>query len=462
MIFGQVITGILALSPFFLSPPCAFAAPPAESLQGRPVPLRGINSIGVVLQQFDYSCAAASLATILLYGFNDLRASERLVLDTALEELPTLDREQRRKSGLTVLDIEGAAKRLGYLAKSVWMPANSIDRLTRPVIVFMRLEEQPHFAVLKGVRGGNVYLADPSLGNITIPLNRFLEFWAGTKHEGIVIAIEGIDRGWLRRSTLLLDVDPLVESKARPQHISVMGMALQNRASVLDKGEILYEMSSAYSRIRGMSASELASGSHVFGLLLGARVGLGNGLEIAASLPGKITRIKSISRTGNEYEDTTERSLNGLAVEAAVAIAEESEYLPSLIVYGHGLIPASDSRAIVGAGFTLSKYVSGFVAYINIDVSRFATKATAVQWYSNSVTLGAYIPLGASSILRVSITQESSTKTQVESLPGNRSRVAHMDFGVGFRLSKDWTVEPSAGVGSDRSKSVGLSFGRAF
>ena len=46
-----------------------------------------------------------------------------------------------------------------------------------------------HFAVLKGVRGDRVYLADPSRGNIRMPAYRFLEAWmrGGT---GIIFVVE--------------------------------------------------------------------------------------------------------------------------------------------------------------------------------------------------------------------------------------------------------------------------------
>jgi predicted double-glycine peptidase len=34
-----------------------------------------------------------------------------------------------------------------------------------------------HFVVLRGVRGGLVFLADPAMGNITFPVDEFITLW---------------------------------------------------------------------------------------------------------------------------------------------------------------------------------------------------------------------------------------------------------------------------------------------
>ena len=59
--------------------------------------------------------------------------------------------------------------------------------------MFIRPHGYRHFAVFKGVRGDRVYLADPSLGNVRMPLYRFLDMWANEAGQGVIFAVEKSD-----------------------------------------------------------------------------------------------------------------------------------------------------------------------------------------------------------------------------------------------------------------------------
>jgi predicted double-glycine peptidase len=58
------------------------------------------------------------------------------------------------------------------------------------VIVYIQPRGYKHFAVLRGIEGDRVYLADPSLGNIRMPLYSFLESWRDGSGTGIIFAVE--------------------------------------------------------------------------------------------------------------------------------------------------------------------------------------------------------------------------------------------------------------------------------
>jgi len=45
-------------------------------------------------------------------------------------------------------------------------------------------------AVLRGVKGGRVYLADPARGNIRMPLYAFVETWRQADGRGIIFVVE--------------------------------------------------------------------------------------------------------------------------------------------------------------------------------------------------------------------------------------------------------------------------------
>jgi len=71
--------------------------------------------------------------------------------------------------------------------------------------VFIRPGGYDHFAVLKGVRGDRVYLADPSLGNVRMPMYRFRAMWADGSGRGVVFAVEPKDGVWPESSVLRPD-----------------------------------------------------------------------------------------------------------------------------------------------------------------------------------------------------------------------------------------------------------------
>ena len=66
-----------------------------------------------------------------------------------------------------------------------------------------------HFAVLRGVRGDRVYLADPSRGNIRMPMYRFQNSWLQDGGKGIILVVEPDTGPPDRDMPLVLDVEGL-------------------------------------------------------------------------------------------------------------------------------------------------------------------------------------------------------------------------------------------------------------
>lgn len=132
----------------------------------------------VVIQQFDYSCGAGALATIMRYYFGD-NVNEEFILLSILSPMSQEEITDREKNGLSLLDLKLCAERMGYQATGVRLNYGSLPKLKGPVIIHLEREDYSHFAVLKGVRGDRVYLADPSRGNIRISIDRFAKEWSG-------------------------------------------------------------------------------------------------------------------------------------------------------------------------------------------------------------------------------------------------------------------------------------------
>lgn len=165
-----------------------FANDRTERASARLKTVRDFRDDNLIRQQFDYSCGAAALATLLRFGHGD-RVTERQIVADLFAGLAQGDAATREKDGFSLFDLQQVAQRRGYKAEGFRIEPQYLGQLNGPVIVFLETMGYKHFAVLKGVRGDRVYLADPSRGNIRMPAYRFLEAWmrGGT---GIIFVVE--------------------------------------------------------------------------------------------------------------------------------------------------------------------------------------------------------------------------------------------------------------------------------
>jgi uncharacterized protein len=157
--------------------------------------LKERRDAGVVKQGYDYSCGAASLATLLAYGLND-PVGEDEILRALLTSLSPDQLTALQQNGLSLFDLQQLAQARGHKAQGFRIQGRQLANLSFPVIVFVKPHGYRHFVVFKGLRGGHVYLADPSLGNVRMPLYRFLEMWADASGRGVIFAVERGDGAW--------------------------------------------------------------------------------------------------------------------------------------------------------------------------------------------------------------------------------------------------------------------------
>lgn len=170
--------------------------------------LKDLREQNLVTQRFDFSCGAAALATILRYGFDD-PVTERDVLEDLFELLTDEEQPVVRAEGFSLLHLQRVAQARGYRAQGFRLAPGQLPLLGGPVIVFIEPRGYRHFAVLRGVRGDRVYLADPSRGNIRMPAYTFLESWLQEDGNGIIFVVE--PTGGLPGTTMplaLADITP--------------------------------------------------------------------------------------------------------------------------------------------------------------------------------------------------------------------------------------------------------------
>jgi len=180
--------------------------------------VRAQRDAGVVKQRYDYSCGSAALATLLSYGLND-PVSEQPLLEALLAPLGPAQIVALQQNGLSLLNLQQLAQRRGHKAQGFRVHGAQLAKLMRPVIVFIKPRGYQHFAVWRGQRGDRVYLADPSLGNVSVPLYRFIDMWADETGHGVILAVERASGEWPERYALQLPAargsEPLEALSAR-------------------------------------------------------------------------------------------------------------------------------------------------------------------------------------------------------------------------------------------------------
>lgn len=135
----------------------------------------------VVMQEFDYSCGAAAVATILGKFYNE-PVTERIVLDT-LDKTTTA----------TFADLATVLPKFGFKGVGFSVDYQQLAKLKVPVIVAVRFDaDNDHFSVLRGIDTDTAWLADPSTGNMLLPLDRFLRAWESRNdpaHRGKILIV---------------------------------------------------------------------------------------------------------------------------------------------------------------------------------------------------------------------------------------------------------------------------------
>src|SRR3990172_5397327 len=76
---------------------------------------KDLRDKNIVKQKLDYSCGAASLATLLAFYFGQ-QTSEQEIMDTILKDRSEEEKTIIRENGFSLLDLKMAAEALGYKA----------------------------------------------------------------------------------------------------------------------------------------------------------------------------------------------------------------------------------------------------------------------------------------------------------------------------------------------------------
>ncbi len=128
----------------------------------------------IVHQAFDYSCGSAALTTVLVYHLG-LPVTEKDAMEGMLEH-GEKDKIIARR-GFSLLDMKRYVATLGSDSGGFRADIDDLAKLEQPAIVPIDYAGFKHFVVVKGIKDGRVYIADPSAGNIAFSVSEFKTLW---------------------------------------------------------------------------------------------------------------------------------------------------------------------------------------------------------------------------------------------------------------------------------------------
>jgi predicted double-glycine peptidase len=174
-----------------LSGPVLALTGAAEAVEGRDVrPVRSLLEIRrekVVVQDWDLSCGAAVLATLLTYQHGDPVPEKEIAKGLIHRQEYLADPSRVQKGGgFSLLDLQRYVDQRGY--EGIGYGQLSLQDLIEfaPLIVPISSNGYDHFVVFRGVWGNRVLLADPAWGNRTMPVERFESVWMDSPEFGKV------------------------------------------------------------------------------------------------------------------------------------------------------------------------------------------------------------------------------------------------------------------------------------
>jgi hypothetical protein len=137
-------------------------------------PFSIIKYRNIVRQAYDYSCGSAALTTVLQH-YLGRNFQERQVMEGLLHYGENERIVSRR--GFSMLDMKRLVSALGFPAGGFKAELQDLMDLDHPAIVPIEYSGFKHFVVVKEVKDGRVFIADPSKGNLTFTIERFEQAW---------------------------------------------------------------------------------------------------------------------------------------------------------------------------------------------------------------------------------------------------------------------------------------------
>lgn len=137
-----------------------------------------IRHESVIIQEWDLSCGAAALATILKYQYGD-GTSEKDIARALISRREYVENPElvKIRQGFSLLDLKRYVDSHGYQGIGFGKLAFADLVEKEPIMVPVNFIGYNHFVVFRGVMKDRVLLADPGWGNRTMLRSDFENAW---------------------------------------------------------------------------------------------------------------------------------------------------------------------------------------------------------------------------------------------------------------------------------------------
>ena len=142
-----------------------------------------IKNEKVIRQNYEQSCGAASLAT-LINTLDDNNLTE-------LDLLKTMSEQQLYTDMVSFADLNDAVKKLGYESKSYKVDRKILENIIS-VPILVKIEDDPrfpHFVVIINHKGNYLQILDPSYGEYISSKREFYSVWDGYDKGGFALVV---------------------------------------------------------------------------------------------------------------------------------------------------------------------------------------------------------------------------------------------------------------------------------
>jgi predicted double-glycine peptidase len=135
--------------------------------------IRQARLSGTLLQQYDFSCGSAAIATLLTHHYG-LPTTEGAVFEAMYRQG---DQAKIQREGFSLLDMKRFLKTRGFEADGFEQPLDKLLEARVPAIALINENGYQHFVVVKGLRGGRVLIGDPANGTRAMARADFEAHW---------------------------------------------------------------------------------------------------------------------------------------------------------------------------------------------------------------------------------------------------------------------------------------------
>jgi len=196
---------------------------------------------GIIQQQNDYSCGTATVAT-LIQGLYGTEVTEQEVVDIILKDKNETTIKEIEEKGYSLLNLQNGSTKLGY--KAMWrkIAPQHLPMIKQPVVVLIGLKSEfPHFVVLKGIREGEAYLADPIRGNIRIDYDKLIEEGISEKYSSWYVMATKTPSSKSWKSSSILALSDNKEERIK-KHITDAQANIRNMLSLSKKEQLSFSI----------------------------------------------------------------------------------------------------------------------------------------------------------------------------------------------------------------------------